>query len=242
MPRAPDTVPVLGYRIARLDLEKAARWIVEAAQETDRPRLIVTLNPEIVVRAASDGSLRATLENADLTVADGVGLLWAARRQGQTLPGRVPGIDLVCRAMEMGGESLRVFFLGSKPGVALRAAENARQRWGVEVAGARNGYFEEPEEVVAQVGETRPHLLLAGLGEGQEQFLDRYRSELGARVMVGVGGTLDVLAGEARRTPQWTRRFNLEWAWRVGLDRRRWHRIPRLLQFVRLVRRREQRL
>ena len=238
MLHSPATVPVLGYPIAVLDLEAAASWLLQAAAENDRPRLVVTLNPEIVVRAASDPLLRSTLDAADLTVADGVGLLWAARREGQRLPGRVSGIDLVCRAMELGGAGLRVYFLGSAPGVAERAARAAHDRWGVEVAGSHHGYFDDPERVIAHVRETAPHLLLAGLGEGQERFLDRYRSQLGARVLVGVGGTLDVLAGEARRTPTWTRRLHLEWAWRVGLDRRRWHRIPRLLQFVKLVRQR----
>ena len=241
MPETPPTTEVLGYPIARVDLDGAARWLLDAAGRTDTSRLIVTLNPEIVVRAAGEPSLRGSLENADLIVADGVGLLWAARREGKVLPGRVSGVDLVCRAMELAGSDLDVYFLGSKPGVAERAAATARERWGVRVAGTHHGYFEEPHEVIAGIREARPQLLLAGLGERQEEFLDRYRQELGARVMVGVGGTLDVLAGEARRTPAWTRRLNLEWAWRVGLDRRRWHRIPRLLKFVRLVQRRRAR-
>ena len=232
----PATVAVLGYQVATIDLEGAAEWLLQAARLEDRSRLVVTLNPEIVVRAQEDADLRSTLEHSDLTVADGVGLLWAARREGHLLPGRVSGIDLVCRAMELGGPELRVYFLGSKPGVAERAAATARERWGVEVAGWYHGYFEGSEEVVADVRRSRPHLLLAGLGEGQEEFLDEHRDALGARLLVGVGGTLDVLAGEAQRTPAWTRALNLEWAWRVGLDRRRWHRIPRLLEFVRLVR------
>lgn len=232
----PATVAVLGYRIARIDLEGAAKWLLNAARLEDRSRLIVTLNPEIVVRAQEDAGLRSTLAGADLTVADGVGLLWAARREGHSLPGRVSGIDLVCRAMELGGPQLRVYFLGGKPGVAERAATTAGERWGVEVVGWHHGYFEKSEEVVADVRRAGPHLLLTGLGEGQEEFLDKHRDGLGARVLVGVGGTLDVLAGDAKRTPGWTRALNLEWAWRVGLDRRRWHRIPRLLQFVRLVR------
>lgn len=232
----PATVDVLGFRLALLDLEEAARWLLAATAEP-HPRLIVTLNPEIVVRSASDPQLREALSRADMTVADGVGMLWAARRQGHHLPGRVPGVELVSRTMELGGADLTVYFLGGRPGVAARAAQEASRRWGTKIAGSHHGYFGSAEtpEVIEAVREARPHLLLAGLGEGQEEFLDRHRDRLGARVMVGVGGTLDVLAGEARRTPVWTRRLHLEWAWRVGLDRRRWHRFPRLLDFVRLV-------
>jgi N-acetylglucosaminyldiphosphoundecaprenol N-acetyl-beta-D-mannosaminyltransferase len=242
---AADRAEVLGYRLATIDLEGAARWLLEACASassgTDSPRLLVTLNPEIVVRAENDEALRAALLTADLTVADGVGLLWAARRRGVRLPERVPGVDLVSRAMELGGNDLRVFFLGGRPGVAERAAAAARARWGVVPVGHRHGYFSGPAETaetVAAVRDARADLLLAGLGEGQEIFLASNREQLGAKALVGVGGTLDVLAGEARRTPEWTRRLHLEWAWRVGLDPRRWHRVPRLMRFVRLVLRR----
>jgi N-acetylglucosaminyldiphosphoundecaprenol N-acetyl-beta-D-mannosaminyltransferase len=256
----PATADILGYPLAVVDLDEAARWMLDTAlsggdraspESTEAPgltgegdesarsegRLVVTLNPEIVVRAEADPRLREAVGRADIIVADGIGLLWAAARHGVRLPGRVSGIDLVCRVMELGAGALRVYFLGGKPGVAERAAATAKQRWGVVIAGCHHGYFTEREEaaVVAAVGQARAHVLLAGLGEGQEMFLDRHRGALGAAVLIGVGGTLDVLAGEASRTPTWTRRLNLEWAWRVGLDRRRWHRFPRLVSFVRLV-------
>jgi N-acetylglucosaminyldiphosphoundecaprenol N-acetyl-beta-D-mannosaminyltransferase len=233
----PATEEVLGYRVAAVDLAGAADWLLRAAS-AGPDRLVVTLNPEIVVRASEDAVLRGALAQADLIVADGVGLLWAARRQGRRLPGRVPGVDLAARVMALGGSRLRVFFLGGKPGVAERAAAAAGERWGVVTAGHQHGYFSGPretKEVVERVRVAAPDLLLAGLGESQELFLAGNRAELGARVLMGVGGTLDVLAGEAKRTPAWTRRARLEWAWRVGLDPRRWHRIPRLVRFVRLV-------
>ncbi|QRN81003.1 MAG: WecB/TagA/CpsF family glycosyltransferase, partial [Nocardiopsis sp. BM-2018] len=78
-------------------------------------------------------------------------------------------------------------------------------------------------------------LLLAGLGEGQEAVLAAQRRRWGVGAMIGVGGTLDVLAGVAKRTPTWTRRLGVEWAWRVGLDPARWHRFPRLIRFVGLA-------
>lgn len=238
MVAGPGKVEVLGYQVASVGLDEASRWVLAAAREADKPRLVVTLNPEIVVRAEHDRVLLSALTNSDFTVADGVGLLWAARREGHRLPGRVPGVELASRVMELGGADLKVFFLGGGPGVAERAAAAARSRWGVVAAGHHHGFFTgqtETESVVSAVRSASPDLLLAGLGERQEAFLDAHRRELGARVLIGVGGTLDVLAGEARRTPGWTRTLHLEWAWRVGLDRRRWHRIPRLAQFVRLV-------
>jgi N-acetylglucosaminyldiphosphoundecaprenol N-acetyl-beta-D-mannosaminyltransferase len=237
VPEQPATMEVLGYPVAAVDLAAAADWLLRAASK-GRGRLVVTLNPELVVRADEDAELRSALAQADLTVADGVGLLWAARREGRHLPGRVPGVDLAARVMALGGGGLRVFFLGGKPGVAERAAVVAGERWGIVSAGHHHGYFAGPRatsEVIERVRAAAPDLLLAGLGESQELFLAGNRVELGARVLMGVGGTLDVLAGEAKRTPAWTRGASLEWAWRVGLDPRRWHRVPRLVRFVRLV-------
>ena len=237
-PALPNPVTVLGHALHPVDLDQAAAWILAASQEEGAPRLVVTLNPEIIVRARRDEALRQALARADLTVADGVGVVWAAKRAGRPLPGRVPGVDLAFEVLARGGTGLRVALVGGRPGVAERAARVATARWGVTVTTARHGYFDhrlEAEAVAAEVAAGRPQLLLAGLGEGQELLLERHLEAWGARVSIGVGGTLDVLAGSASRTPAWTRRIGLEWAWRVGFDPARWHRIPRLLDFVRLA-------
>lgn len=234
------TAEVLGYRVARCTLEEAADWALGAARRPHTPKLLVTLNPEIVVRADTDPELKAALHGAELTVADGVGITWAARRADTPLPERVPGVELMTRILEKGGPELRVYFLGAKPGVARLAAETARERYGTVVAGTQHGYFRRPDEVaeiINTISTSDADVLLAGLGEGQELFLHTHRDALKAPLLMGVGGALDVLSGEVKRTPAWTRRVGLEWAYRVGFDPRRWHRIPRLMQFVWLARR-----
>ncbi len=239
MNEAVQEVDVLGYKVARCTLDEAAQWSVAQCLNAGSPKLLVTLNPEIVVQAETHPDLKRALRGADLTVADGVGITWAARRFGVTLPGRVPGVELMERILALGGARLRVYFLGAKPGVAQRAAEVARGRYGTVIAGVEHGYFRRPDEVprvLEHVARSDAHLLLAGLGEGQELFLDSHRDALGVPLMIGVGGALDVLSGEVKRTPPWTRALRLEWAYRVGLDRKRWHRFPRLARFVRLVR------
>lgn len=241
--RHPSRRYVLGFPVDPVTLDQAARWIVrEALAPAEEPagagRLVVTLNPEIVVQASTDETLAAALRQADLSVADGVGIAWAARQGGDPLPSRVPGVDLVAEAMRLGGERLRVYFLGGKPGVAEAAADVARQRYGVTVAGTHHGYFQRPDEtgaVCAAVRAAAPDLLLAGLGEGQERFLAEHARELATPVMIGVGGTLDVLAGAVKRMPAWTSRWGVEWAFRVATNPRRWRRAPRLARFVWLV-------
>ena len=234
----PGTVSVLGYRVARVDLDGAVAWGIAQTRAPYGTALLVTLNPEIVVQARTDAALKEALLSAELTVADGVGVLWAARRAGHALPGRVPGVELAAGLLEAGGPELSVYFLGAKPGVAERAAENAAARWGIRVAGVMHGYFDreaDADQVVSAIAGSGAQLVLAGLGEGQELFLKRHLEAMNARLAIGVGGTLDVLAGEVQRTPLWTRRLGIEWLWRVGLDRKRWHRFPRLLEFARLV-------
>lgn len=225
---------LLGLPVDPLTLQQATAWVLEAARG-DRPRLVVTLNPEIVVGALDDPVLFRALAGADLSVADGVGIAWALRRQGVPLPGRVPGVDLVTGVLREGGPELRVFVLGGRPGVAERAAAEITRRFGCRVTGVRHGYFRRPEEVpdvCNEIEASHSHLLLAGLGPGQERFLWEHAPRLGARVLIGVGGTLDVLAGEVRRMPAWSSRLGIEWVLRVGLDPKRWRRVPRLARFV----------
>ena len=246
----PERVFVLGFPVDVVDLREAACWVLDALEPAGIPRsssrgssnggarLVVTLNPEIVVQGLADPELAAVLRSADLSVADGVGIALAARRAGRPLPGRVPGVDLVTELFREAGSSLRVYFLGARPGVAQRAAAEAARRFGVTVVRHHHGYFDrvtEADDVCAAVRAANADLLLAGLGEGQELFLRRNEHALGAKVLIGVGGTLDVLAGEVKRMPAWTTRLGVEWLFRVTLDRRRWKRVPRLARFLWLV-------
>jgi len=239
IPSLPE-LSVLDYRVAKLDLEAAAQWCSRALQ-TPKPKLLVTLNPEIIIQAETSPVLKEALLSADLTMADGVGVLWAAKQFGGELNGRVPGVDLVPKILEREGSNLRVYLLGAKPGVAERAAQTITERYGSQIAGVQHGYFKRPDDlegVLEAIRQSNAHLLLAGLGEGQELFLHEHRAALGVPLMIGVGGTLDVLAGEVKRTPLWTRQLGLEWLYRVGSAPERWHRFPRLLKFVALILRR----
>ncbi len=234
---SPARVEVLGLPLDLVDL-KAAVQRLEDFLLTPTLDSVVTLNPEITVRAQADPELKKAIHEASLVTPDGVGMLWALRTlYGLELKERVTGIELAEAFLAKKGGAIRVFFLGARPGVAERAAAHARARYGVRVAGTHHGYFKNEEEAVRAVRRAAPDLLLVALGERQEKFIARHKERLAARIAIGVGGTLDVWAGVARRAPALTRRLGLEWAWRVGLDPRRWRRGLRLLRFVRLVRR-----
>lgn len=226
-------IKILDLPIDCVSLPEAVKRIADWVS-AGRSGYVVTANPELAVRARREPSLRAIVAGADLVTADGVGMLWAARLKGRSLPERVSGIDLAEELLMRGvQEGWRFFFLGGEPGVAEAAAEAARRR-GVQIVGWRHGFFPPAEEaaIVAEMSSRRPQVVLVGLGSPrQEGWCARYASEVGA-VLIGVGGTLDVLAGRKRRAPLWMRRCGLEWLYRLVREPRRWRRILALPVFA----------
>lgn len=227
---------ILGLPLDPLDRLQATqqllRWL-----DSGTCHQVVTLNPEITVRARQDPELRQTILEAELVTADGEGMVWAAQQLcGVRLPERVTGIDLCQQLFEQAGPRLRVFFLGARPGVAQQAAQQMQATYQIGVAGVSDGFFHDEQAVVQQIAQSGCNLLLVGMGERQESFIHRNKSQLGAAVAIGVGGSFDVWSGVVRRVPAWAQRLRLEWLIRIATDRKRWGRFPRLLQFIRLVR------
>jgi len=155
-------INLLGVQVENLDLagtlEKIAGFI--AAQ---KPRQVVTLNPEMLFYAQQKLALREIINRAHLVTADGVGILWAAKMAGTPLPARVTGIDLVWRlAQRAAGEGWRLFFLGALPGIAIDAAAQLQKHYPkLKVAGTFHGYFKprEESEVVTIIRQARPDIL-----------------------------------------------------------------------------------
>jgi N-acetylglucosaminyldiphosphoundecaprenol N-acetyl-beta-D-mannosaminyltransferase len=234
-----NRVDVLGVPFDPVDLEGAVQAAAAMVDEPG-PHLIVTANVELVMRARHAPDLQEILRRAALVVADGVGVVWGARRLGRSLPGRVAGIDLAGRLCGVAAQrGWRVCLIGGAPGVAAEAAANLR-RWypGIHVAAALHGYFGPDEEtaVTTAIREAAPTLLLVGLGSPrQERWLDRHLAPLAVPLGIGVGGVLDVWAGRVRRAPRVMQNLGLEWCYRLIRQPSRARRQLAIPQFVAAV-------
>lgn len=230
------SVRILGvefYPITFQGALNALDWMI--TRDDNCTRLVVTANPIMVMAAQRDQAFMEILENAHLIVPDGVGILWAARKQGVELPERVTGVDLAYALLRK-QPSPRFFLLGGKPGVAQQAAENVTHSIpGVSICGTYHGYFrpEEEEKVVEQIAAARPDVIFCAMGSPkQEKFIWKYRNRLGAKVGIGLGGVLDILSGTKKRAPEPIQQAGLEWLWRMLLEPKRIVRNLALLEFA----------
>ena len=198
---------------------------------------IVTANPEIVLRCREDAAYAAAVNGAKLVLADGVGDLCAARILGTPLPGRVAGADLVPRLLarlaERGGS---VFLYGARPGVAQRAGEKLKSAYpGLRIAGAENGYISDETALLEALEREKPDLLLLGLGAPRQELWMAENRQRTPAVMIGVGGLLDVFAGDIPRAPEAWQRLGLEWLYRLLREPRRFKRVIRLPKILLLA-------
>ena len=227
-------IDVLGVSFDDLTMDEAVEIALGFMQER-RACYACTPNPEIVMAAKGDAALRAALSGAELVLADGVGITKAATMLGTPLKSRVPGIDfasnVISRLAQRGGS---VYLLGAKPLVAEAAAEKLTQTYpGIVIAGTNDGYFTDDAPVIEKINAARPDFLMVCLGSPkQELWMSTNAGRLSCGLMAGLGGSLDVLAGNVQRAPETWRRLGLEWLYRVIKEPKRLGRVMKLPAFV----------
>ncbi len=194
----------------------------------DKPHVIITAGPEFVMQALANSSLLAIVKKADLITPDGIGIVLAAKWYGTPLKERVTGVELTSQLIAYAAQAgLRVYLLGASQDALQAAIETLKKQHPMLMLAGRNGYFteEDTEAVIQSIKTFAPHLLLVGLGQPkQDQFIDRYRDELHIPLAMGVGGTIDVLAGKVKRAPQFFQKAKLEWFYRLCKEPRRFRR------------------
>lgn len=195
----------------------------------------VTPNAEIVYETMFDDNLRQIVCQADLVLPDGAGVVLGAKILGTPLKQKVAGIDFAHNLMDrLKNTDKTFFFLGSKPGVAEKAAQKMEEKYpGLKICGTADGYFQDEAPVIDAINEKKPDVLFVCLGAPkQEMFMAKHKSDLQVGLMMGLGGSLDGFAGNVKRAPRWMIRLNLEWFYRLVKEPRRLGRMMRLPKFL----------
>lgn len=217
---------ILGVRIDNVGLQEVIAKIT-AFLLLNGCRQIATVNPEFVVMAQKDPEFKAILSQTDVSVADGKGIILAARFLGQKIKERITGVDLTWEICKLAAEKgFSVYFLGAAEGIAAKAAKRiAMIHPGLKIAGFYAGTPQE-EGLVERINKTNPDILLVAYGAPkQEKFIWQNRERLNCKVAMGVGGTFDYIAGIVPYAPLWLRKLGLEWFYRLLTQPRRFKRI-----------------
>jgi N-acetylglucosaminyldiphosphoundecaprenol N-acetyl-beta-D-mannosaminyltransferase len=229
-------INILGVKFDNITMSEAVNKISKF-MDGNVTKCIYTPNPEIVMLAQKDAQFMDIMTEADMIVPDGIGIIKAAKMLKTPLKEKVGGCDLSYNLLEyMSKHSRSVFLFGAAPGTADKAAENMKKKFpGLIVAGTHNGYFKKEDEaaIIEQINNSKPDLLLVALGAPkQEKWIFEHKNTIQAKVCIGVGGTLDIMAGNLRRAPKWMLKLNLEWLYRFVKQPTRFKRFLELPKFV----------
>jgi N-acetylglucosaminyldiphosphoundecaprenol N-acetyl-beta-D-mannosaminyltransferase len=208
-----------GITLDPVSLRQAVRRCTEAVDQGECLR-IGMVNAAKVVTMSKNETLRQAVCACDLVLADGQAVVWASRLLGQPLPERVTGIDLFTELLgQAAARGDRVYFLGAKAEVGQAMLAEVRRRYPeLVIAGYRDGYFEPGQdgEVADAIKQTSPDLLFIGISSPRKElFVQNFGELTGAKVVHGVGGSFDILAGITKRAPAWWQRHGLEWLYRA---------------------------
>jgi N-acetylglucosaminyldiphosphoundecaprenol N-acetyl-beta-D-mannosaminyltransferase len=222
---------LFGVPIDDLTLDETMETIgdlVDDGRRRGRSHQIATVNVDFLVNALADADLRTLLQDTAVNVADGLPVVWSMRLAGFQIRERVAGVDLVSGIVaESSRRGWRVHFFGSAPGVAERAVDLLRTRHPAAVLSGTAGPFisdagDAGEAVLDEIASHDPDILCVALGNPkQEWFIAAHRDRLRIPVMMGIGGSLDMIVGDRRRAPVWVQRSGIEWLFRATQEPRR---------------------
>lgn len=227
-------VNVLGVGFDDLTMEEAVERGA-ALLHSPGSHYVATPNPEIVEVCRENLAARQAVNAADLVLADGIGVVKGAKMLGTPLKGRVPGIEFAAGLMErMAREGLSLYLLGAKSGVAEAAGKNLAEKYpGLKIAGTHDGYFQEDAPVIEAIRRSGADCVFVCLGAPkQELWMAKHGEKTGARLLCGLGGSLDVFAGVVERAPRFWSDHGLEWFYRLCKDPRRAGRMMKLPLFL----------
>ena len=188
--------------------------------DSNKPNTVFTPNPEMVMLAQKNKKFCSVLNSADLVLPDGIGIVYASRLTKSKIPKRVTGIDLLTSLLpHIASSGHSLYFLGAAPGVAETAAARLKAQFKeLSIAGVHHGFFKDEDDVriIAGINASKADILLVGLGfPRQEEWIFRHKDKINSKILMGVGGSFDVLSGNLSRAPKLFQKLGLEWFFRL---------------------------
>lgn len=227
---------ILGVNFNNLNLNEVTQLVL-LFLEKDKKKVIFTPNPEFVMLAKKDKEFMKTLNSSDINIPDGIGVVIGSKILGIPLKERVAGYDLVQNLFYyLNNSDKTVYFLGSTEENIIQAKNKMEKKYSkLKIIGARDGFFNDEKEleIIREINELKPDLLLVGLGcPKQENWITKNKDNLNAKVFMGVGGSFDVMSGKINRAPKIFIKLNLEWFYRLVTQPKRFKRMLKLPVFL----------
>ena len=232
-------IDILGVGFDNVNMDEAVAKC-ENMLNDDKSNLIVTPNPEIVMKATEDADFMKVLNDASLVIPDGIGIIKASNILGTPLKERVAGYDLICNLLEKYKDGSKTFyFWGSKPTIAQIAKDKLEEKYpDIKILGVDDGYFDDEKkaQIIEKISELKPDILLVGVGfPKQEKLITELLPKNIFKIAIGCGGSIDVLSGTVKRAPKLFIKLHIEWMWRLIKQPTRIGRMMVLPKFLNIV-------
>ena len=225
---------ILGVNFINGSIEEAVEKALRVAEE-HRSAYVVAPDSEMMIAAGKDLRYMRTIQEADLCLPEGNGVMYAANILGSPLKSRISALDFASALMaRMAEKNMSIFILGRDYDMVETAGLNIQNRYpGIELVGTDDGYFDNEIELYELINKANPDLLLVGYGSlVQEKWMNKSKNELNVGLMIGFGDELPVVAGSAERAPKRWRDSGFEWLYWLLKDPKRFGRMVKRTNIV----------
>ncbi|BAL80882.1 WecB/TagA/CpsF family glycosyltransferase [Caldisericum exile] len=223
-------IEFLGIKVSNRTIEENLE-IVEQFIKEKKFHLIVTINGEMLSRAISEKDFLNILKGADLVIPDGIGVVLGAKRFGERITQRIPGIEFAWELLNLAEKrQYKVFFLGAKEDILQSAIKTIKENFpNLQIVGSHNGYFTNDREIRDIIRNSKPDILFVGMGGIKQEKWIVQNKDLDVPVNIGIGGSFDVWSGKVKRAPSWVRKLGIEWLYRTVTQPERIFRLKNLI-------------
>lgn len=222
-----EKLSIMGVIIDNKSMDEVMHTVEDKLSKGEK-YIIYTPNTEIIMMCQKDPEFLNYMNKSDINIPDGIGLVYASKIKNHPLKGKVAGFDLSMKLLELAEKKgLKLYAVGGKTGVAEDALKKVHEKYpNIKIAGSHHGYFkgahlgqgghDEELVVVDEINEQEPDILFVGFGaKKQEQWIEYNKDKINAKIIIGNGGTIDVLAGNVKRAPNLYVNLGLEWLYRL---------------------------